>query len=140
MNNEHEEYFNIKITVISVWNTEETGDIHFHFFHFSDQMPYDFSEMMKLSLTEQMDLGIFNTSCIATLWCSIKQVFYQTDHSDKDLESGLTRQFWFLMLADLTEMDGEELLLAVNFQRQCDPKHVSANCPITSIWNNWRYI
>ena len=90
--------------------------------------------MIKLSLTQQKDFGMTNITCIASLWCSLKTTFQLPERSEENLESGLTRQYWYLVMADLTEMSGEDLLLTIQHQQNCDLEHLRENCPIYQLW------
>jgi len=94
--------------------------------------------MLKLSLIQQKDFGMENTTCIASLWCSLKTTLRLPEQSEQSLESGLTRQYWCLVLADLTEMSGEELLLTLQHLQNCDLDNLRVNCPIYQLWK-WMF-
>jgi hypothetical protein len=103
--------------------------------------------MLRRSLTEQNDFGIFNTTCASTLWCSLRPVFQDSERSENSLknrliqrsenslENRLIQRFWLLVLADLTEMNGQELLTTVQLQHNCDLKQLEQKCPLVQLWD-----
>ena len=84
------------------------------------------TELLHRSITEESDIGLFRSSCIAAAWCRIGKL----EPEPGTPGTGLIRRLWLLAIADWANLDVEDLMAVVRHQRVCDQDKLTRNCPL----------
>ena len=88
------------------------------------------AELLQRSITEENDIGIFESSCVAAAWCRLGKLGPEPE----DVGTEMIRRLWLLALADWADLDVEDLMALVHHQRVCHLEKLSSNCPLKNIF------